>query len=95
MGKQTAKYTYSTKFSPEAPKLLPPRRAEEESDILEFLHNAEELKDNGKISDELFRFAVRAAVLNVLNSEIHGDFSSYIERKLEPMLREMLESGVL
>ena len=57
---------------------------------------------NGKISDELFEFVVRIVVCAILDSEIQsgfynylGQLYSYLERKLEPGVRETVKEGIL
>ena len=67
--------------------------AKQRRDIIELIRDAEELREAGKISDELFYFAVKAAISYLINREIETHFSDYIVRRFYPKVREIVETG--
>lgn len=68
--------------------------AKQRRDIIELIRDAEELREAGKISDELFYFAVKAAIFNLISREIDTHFSDYIVRRFYPKVWEIVETGV-
>ena len=67
--------------------------AKRREDILALIRDAEELREAGTISDELFYFALKAAISNFISGEIDAHFSDYIVRRFYPYVREIVETG--
>jgi hypothetical protein len=61
---------------------------------IKLIRDAEELREAGKISDDLFYFAVKSAMCDIISRRIDTHFSDYIVYTFYPKVREFVEEGV-
>jgi len=61
---------------------------------LKLIRQAEELRESGKISDDLFYFAVKSAMSDIISRRIDTHFSDYISCRFHPKVREIFEEVV-
>ncbi|MBN1806831.1 MAG: hypothetical protein JW837_16405 [Sedimentisphaerales bacterium] len=64
-------------------------------DIIKLINDANELKDSGKITDELYLFVLKTVIYNIISREVDTHFSDYIARRFYPKVNEIVDRAAL